>query len=668
MKNGEKQKEKEKEKEINNNQNNLDLNDLFQRTYEFDIFKYVSRGLIKSQQNYENQLNELKLQNLKTKKQILSLKKEIELLKGNNPNYISTENNNLKIQEITNEENIEEKEVESSNESMVKMTNAFINELVNENKKRAIQKNDINNLNIDKLNNDMQNIKNKLEEIDNKFNQYKLKLNKEISESNNEIRKNISENILKIKEQSKKELTELNEDINQKINLLNVTTKTLNEKTSENEKLMNKSNSINNTFLVKLDLMNSKFNEYASKSDFEKYKLSLFNQLENENRQRKIDISSIKNSINALKIELAEITNDTSVQDTIMALKQKQDSAYILIEKIQEYQRMSKEKEKKNFFVDTSKLIDVDKFNEYKNAQNKIIDKIKRENIDLIRELSKVKEVDLNNKTNFKDLKNLEDNILIKFENLLEQIKEKFVQKKYLEKYFKIYEYNINQSLEEFKSELKPGKRWLLAKKPLGHLCASCETYLGELSKYNENSKNISKASEEKKNLKLSVGFSKVINLINKDENNKCGSFSLDLSNVNNGRNNSLIKIKKNFIKDNTAINNLNNTSKINKINSENNKSFENDENENDALKALLPKIKKKMIKKNMSESQRLLKHSIKSLDNKKEFKDSGDNTNYIIMVSAEQRKKGAIELGPKITKILKKMNKNKNEDIPKSN
>ena len=667
MKNEEKQKEKEKEIN-NNNQNNLDLNDLFQRTYEFDIFKYVSRGLIKSQQNYENQLNELKLQNLKTKKQILSLKKEIELLKGNNPNYISTENNNLKIQEITNEENIEEKEVESSNESMVKMTNAFINELVNENKKRVIQKNDINNLNIDKLNNDMQNIKNKLEEIDNKFNQYKLKLNKEISESNNEIRKNISENILKIKEQSKKELTELNEDINQKINLLNTTTKTLNEKTTENEKLMNKSNSINNTFLVKLDLMNSKFNEYASKSDFEKYKLSLFNQLENENRQRKIDISSIKNSINALKVELAEITNDTSVQDTIMAIKQKQDSAYILIEKIQEYQWMSKEKEKKNFFVDASKLIDVDKFNEYKNAQNKIIDKIKRENIDLLRDLSKVKEVDLNNKTNFKDLKNLEDNILIKFENLLEQIKEKFVQKKYLEKYFKIYEYNINQSLEEFKSELKPGKRWLLAKKPLGHLCASCETYLGELSKYNENSKNISKASEEKKNLKLSVGFSKVINLINKDENNKCGSFSLDLSNVNNGRNNSLIKIKKNFIKDNTAINNLNNTSKINKINSENNKSFENDENENDALKALLPKIKKKMIKKNMSESQRLLKHSIKSLDNKKEFKDSGDNTNYIIMVSAEQRKKGAIELGPKITKILKKMNKNKNEDIPKSN
>ena len=43
-------KNAEKEKEINNPLNNLDLNDLFQRTYEFDIFKYVSRGLIKSQQ------------------------------------------------------------------------------------------------------------------------------------------------------------------------------------------------------------------------------------------------------------------------------------------------------------------------------------------------------------------------------------------------------------------------------------------------------------------------------------------------------------------------------------------------------------------------------------------------------------------------------------------
>ena len=189
----------ENESEINNYQNISDLNDLFQRTYEFDIFKYVSRGLIKSQQNYETQLTELKLDNLKTKKEILALKKEIDFLKGNT-NQINPENrnesnnidkdlqnltyeldkkkrynktfeklynnqggyNNINFNEesqsnknnkgqkglssdiitddiinpdiIKENKNNDEKDAENSNESMIKMTNTYINELVNENK------------------------------------------------------------------------------------------------------------------------------------------------------------------------------------------------------------------------------------------------------------------------------------------------------------------------------------------------------------------------------------------------------------------------------------------------------------------------------------------------------------------------------------------------------
>ena len=98
----------ENEKEDNNLQNISDLNDLFQRTYEFDIFKYVSRGLIKSQQNYETKLTELKLENLKTKKELSLLKDEIELLKGNINKPIQenkNEKNNLDIdiQNLTDE-------------------------------------------------------------------------------------------------------------------------------------------------------------------------------------------------------------------------------------------------------------------------------------------------------------------------------------------------------------------------------------------------------------------------------------------------------------------------------------------------------------------------------------------------------------------------------------
>ena len=245
---------KNAEKEINNPLNNLDLNDLFQRTYEFDIFKYVSRGLIKSQQNYENQLKELKLENLKTKKEVSSLKYEIELLKGN-PIKNTKENinknldkeikditneiekkkeiNNNKDQkrintEITNEENynsvlleenkktIEEKDAENnSNESMIKMANIYINELVNDNKnninrninntntqsEKVSSKNDLDS---DKLNNEMKNIKGKLEDMDKKFNQFKIRINQIISESNTELKRNISDSMLKIKASTKK--------------------------------------------------------------------------------------------------------------------------------------------------------------------------------------------------------------------------------------------------------------------------------------------------------------------------------------------------------------------------------------------------------------------------------------------------------------------------------
>ena len=194
----------ENEKE-NNYEIISDLNDLFKRTYEFDIFKYVSRGLIKSQQNYENKLDKLKLDNLNTKKELLILKEEIENLKGeknqqisdyknyennindeikkltdeiknkkremlfinnlekNNDIYGGYNNINLKAEDYTNinkkrnktkkinkskEDNInsysidenkllDEKKEENNQESMIKLTNTYINEVINEDKNKS---------------------------------------------------------------------------------------------------------------------------------------------------------------------------------------------------------------------------------------------------------------------------------------------------------------------------------------------------------------------------------------------------------------------------------------------------------------------------------------------------------------------------------------------------
>ena len=45
-----------------------------------------------------------------------------------------------------------------------------------------------------------------------------------------------------------------------------------------------------------------------------------------------------------------------------------------------------------------------------------------------------------------------------------------------------------------------------------------------------------------------------------------------------------------------------------------------------------------------------------------------GENSDFMIMMNVDQRKKNKIEFGPKITKILKKYNKNKNEDLQLNN
>ena len=221
------------EKEVNNDEKISDLNDLLQRTYEFDIFKYVSRGLIKSQQNYEISLNELKLENSKIKEEIALLKSEINEIKANTTNQIHENKNkqnnidtniqninleidnknlnnknlrktksdnggytniNLSNDTLSNKnkimqktdildinKDINEKDTENTHESLIKLSNTFINEIVNQNniKKEEIDNNrkkkmtNQNDIDIDSINNEFINIKSKLDEMDKELNQFK---------------------------------------------------------------------------------------------------------------------------------------------------------------------------------------------------------------------------------------------------------------------------------------------------------------------------------------------------------------------------------------------------------------------------------------------------------------------------------------------------------------
>ena len=718
-------------KEMDNSEKISDLNDLFKRTYEFDIFKYVSRGLIKSQQNYEILLNELKLENSKIKEEISLLKSEINELKVNSNNQthenkdgknninediqnlnlendIKEQNNKylrktkndkggytninlsndtlsnknktiqnndiLDINKDSNDENKanDEKVIEKTNESLIKLSNIYINEIVNQSninkKEKMTNQSDIN---IDSINNEFIKIKSKLKEIDEELNQFKLITNQAIFESNNNIKTNISNNIIKLKEESKMELNSLNEDINQKIGLLNNTTKNLTEKNIENEKLMNKTTSFINKF-VQLKT------NYLSYDDFEKYKHEINEKFDTETRERNIDISMIKNSIISIKNDLVNITDDTTLSENFLKLKQKQDKTQVLVEKLQDIQKEMKQKEKKqNVLIDTSQFLNIDTFNEYQKNQMKIIDKIKREYSDLGRELTEIKMVDLNNKISLKDLKNLEDIVLNKMEDLMNNIKIKFVEKKYLEKFIKLVDYQTKQTLEEFKLNLKPGKNWILAKKSLGHLCASCEAFIGE-NLQTPPEQNIiwnriaSKASGDCKNINLGIGYSKIIKMANekeKDKEKKILSFSLDKNNIINGRRNSFNNKKGIDVNEELSsnINNMSNSSsRMNKLNLENNNSFQTEEFETDIFNGSLPQIRKRAVNYSSMDDKNLIKkHSIKSLKDIRKSQKIEDKSDFIIKTSTQRRRNELNDLsfGPKIIKIFKKLNHSKNSE-----
>ena len=103
------------------------------------------------------------------------------------------------------------------------------------------------------------------------------------------------------------------------------------------------------------------------------------------------------------------------------------------------------------------------------------------------------------------------------------------MEKKYLQKYTKLIESKTKQSLEEFKSNLKPGINWLMAKKPFGYLCASCEAYLGDINtnnteKFIPGNKYSSKEITENKFNKVNGGFSKIIQMMNNLDTEKNNS------------------------------------------------------------------------------------------------------------------------------------------------
>ena len=287
-----------------------------------------------------------------------------------------------------------------------------------------------------------------------------------------------------------------------------------------------------NTLRKKIDTINDKLSNTVTIFEFNQFKNDHTEKNNNDIKDVKTEINIIKTNIGNLRNQLYDITNDQTDHNALQTLIQKNEVFSGNLQKLMDFKTDYEEKERRKVVVETNKYVRQDGFNELINSLHKEIDINKRDFQDIRIEIENIRTKGLNTKACLRDLKNLEDSVLCKMELLKETIKDKFVDKNLLSKNIKIVEYQTKQLIEESKKTEKV-ENWLLAKKPIGHQCASCEAYIGDL-KQNTNTKYIAwnKYPPPKdpidKMFKINAGFSKVLQMVsqdvNKNRNNSLGN------------------------------------------------------------------------------------------------------------------------------------------------
>ena len=373
-------------------------------------------------------------------------------------------------------------------------------------------------------------LKENIESLDNKFNTFELNTNTKLAEITNIYSSEI--------EFIKKNLETLN---NKKDNILKLDSKgdiILKDKNEEN-----KIKKINSEFkekydelkehLTELDKFIKSFVQKAGieqiKTDISSLKTSLWNcSTLDDIKEAKEREDELQKKISVMKEQIDDIIAKQIDHDDFMSFKRKVES---LLNRTDELESNFDEiLNKKNFVleknrkkVDTNKFLEIKKFEEFKTQMIKEFTNI-NDNFNLLRGLTDRLGDSMNNKASFNDLKTLEEDLEAKLEDLSLTFNKKFSERTETNKNFKFLDQQIKNLFQFYiKKNEKDSNNWLIAKKPLNsNLCASCDAYIGDLK---ENSNyvpwNKYPNREGEKLYRLGNGFSKMLQMINVDENDK---------------------------------------------------------------------------------------------------------------------------------------------------
>ena len=495
---------------------NVKLNDMFSLTYNFDILKYIINNLIKNQQKLNYKLIELKIDKVNNEEKIDELESDLmDLQQEKNGSKNDKKNKNKKnykdiIKQLTkekdnyfqllknsNQENIIlngrtqklEEEIKQDKELTAKM-NEDLQEDINEIYKRMDELKEEIEV---KVNDNIKKLDSKIEDIDKNISL----INNDLKTQDDKINKKLSEEISKLFGSL---FTEKTNEINSSIDNLDKSIKQNNNNFEIFKKLANE----------KFELLEQKFQDnlqdnqkvfkeiFKQTSQIEK-RLDDFVELKTYNPKIKEIENKILNNYRELSNEIMQVSqiaekNETAISDmkndktnknNIILLSNKIDNLNDEISKLNDEVILFDSDRKKLDEINPNNYVYKNDFEDFIESNKKTIENLKKYTYEIRSMIDDIKIGYSKGRVTLKDLKNLEDKIISKMMEFGEEINEKFAEKKFVLRNNRFLKVEINQKLDNYKSneqKTEGTSGWLLSKKPIGgHLCASCESYIGDL-------------------------------------------------------------------------------------------------------------------------------------------------------------------------------------------
>ena len=294
---------------------------------------------------------------------------------------------------------------------------------------------------------------------------------------------------------------------------------------------------------------NEKIKEISSKiSDIELSIKKIPNQLGIE--QIKLDISALKSAIrncalindlkeskekeediqkqlNFLKEQFEDFISNNADHEDLQNAKRKMELLNSKVHELDEnYQLLSNKlninSKNKTSVTSNDKYLETQIFDNFKSQIIKEFSSVNDNFTHLRRLVDNILE-SLKNKPSYRDIKALEEELNLKYEELKVASNKKFAERIETTKNFKYLDTQIKNILQIYIKKEKRSENWLLAKKPITNLCASCEAYIGELkdnNSYQPWNKYPLKDPGDKA-YRLGNGFSKMLQMAQLDENDK---------------------------------------------------------------------------------------------------------------------------------------------------